>query len=35
VPIGEQRHEHAIQQPLLADDETLQVAFELAELSLS
>ena len=34
MPVGQQRDEHAIQQPFLTDDETLQVRFELPELFL-
>jgi hypothetical protein len=34
MAVGKQRDEHAIQQPFLTDDETLQVRFELPELFL-
>jgi hypothetical protein len=34
VAVAQERDEHAIQQPLLADDEAFQVRFELPELFL-
>ncbi len=34
MAVGEQRHEHSIQQPFLADDEAFQMRLELPELFL-